>query len=544
MIHHFILFRPVGIVDDLTHNERVSMIRIALLCGLVCVLSAPSVHPQETPVNTVSAAAAPVARPNVILFIADDVSWDDVGCYATGERNTAARTPRIDQLAATGRRFDNAILTASSCSPSRSSIITGRYPHNCGRASELHQPIAAHLPWFPQLMREAGYFAALVGKNHMTVDRPQPGESAPPAAFDVVKKGFTAGNRGGHAEWVQTVRERPRDKPFFFWFAAIDAHRDWDGDEDWREDLYGPRHAHADGSVSPFLIDDPATRADLASYRNEVTRFDYFVGQVVDELTRQDILDDTLLIVMADNGRPFPRAKTRLHDSGMKTPFVVHWPRGVGQPGIPTRSLVSAIDIAPTILAAAGIEAADTMQGVSFLPLLADPGAEVRQAAFSEHNWHDYEAHGRSARTSDGWLYIRNRRPLLPWQGPADSVRSPAHRSLLIARDAGRLSPSQADVFLAPRPEEELYYTPDDPDQVTNLMTDPTHAVDRDRMRNLLAAWTEQTRDSVPSGLSTDEHDRETGLLLPESPKDRNWFRGTPAGWDRDAAHAMRAGPR
>jgi arylsulfatase A-like enzyme len=216
----------------------------------------------------------------------------------------------------------------------------------------------------------------------------------------------------------------------------------------------------------------------------------------------------------------------------------------VGQPGIPTKSLVSAIDIAPTILAAAGIEAADTMQGVSFLPLLADPGAEVRQAAFSEHNWHDYEAHGRAARTSDGWLYIRNRRPLLPWQGPADSVRSPAHRSLLTARDAGRLSPSQADVFLAPRPEEELYYTPDDPDQVTNLMTDPTHAVDRDRMRNLLAAWTEQTRDSVPSGLSTDEHDRETGLLLPESRKDRNWFRGTPAGWDRDAAHAMGAGPR
>ena len=491
-----------------------------------------------------TAAAAPAARPNVILFIADDVSWDDVGCYASGAGNTAARTPRIDQLAASGRRFDAAILTASSCSPSRSSIITGRYPHNCGRASELHQPIAAHLPWFPRLMREAGYFTALVGKNHMTVDRPQSGASAPPAAFDVVKKGVAAGNRGGHAEWVQTVRERPRDRPFFFWFAALDAHRDWDGDADWREDLYGPRHEHTAGDVPPFLVDDPATRADLASYRNEVTRFDYFVGQVVDELARQEILDDTLLIVMADNGRPFPRAKTRLHDSGMKTPFVVHWPHGIGRPGIPTKSLVSAIDIAPTILAAAGIKAADTMQGVSFLPLLADPEAVVRQAAFSEHNWHDYEAHGRSVRTSDGWLYIRNRRPLLPWQGPADSVRSPAHRALLAARDARRLSPSQADVFLAPRPEEELYYTPDDPNQVTNLTADPTHAVNRDRMQKLLAAWTEQTHDSAPSDLSTDEHDRETGLLLPESGKDRNWFRGTPAGWDRDAAHTMRVGPR
>lgn len=505
---------------------------------------AAALRPVLATLGFVDPAGATVARPNVILFIADDVSWDDVGCYASGERNMAARTPRIDQLAATGRRFDAAILTASSCSPSRSSIITGRYPHNCGRASELHQPIAAHLPWFPRLMREAGYFTALVGKNHMTVDRPQPGESAPPAAFDVVKKGFAPGNRGGHAEWVQTVRERPRDKPFFFWFAALDAHRDWDGDADWREDLYGPRHEHTAGDVPPFLVDDPATRADLASYRNEVTRFDYFVGQVVDELARQDSLDNTLLIVMADNGRPFPRAKTRLHDSGMKTPFVVHWPQGLRRPGIPTKSLVSAIDIAPTILAAAGVEAADTMQGVSFLPILVNPEAEVRKVAFSEHNWHDYEAHGRAARTSDGWLYIRNRRPMFPWQGPADSVRSPAHRSLITARNIGGLSAAQADVLQAPRPEEELYFTPDDPSQLNNLESDPAHAADLERMRKLLADWTEQTRDSAPADLSSDEHDRETGLLLPKSRESRNWFRGTPAGWDRDAAHALEAGPR
>ncbi|HIG31022.1 MAG TPA: heparan N-sulfatase, partial [Verrucomicrobiales bacterium] len=72
--------------------------------------------------------------PNVILFIADDVSWNDYGCYG----NTAARTPNIDALAALGIRFDRAFLTASSCSPSRSSIVTGRYPHNNGKAAEMH----------------------------------------------------------------------------------------------------------------------------------------------------------------------------------------------------------------------------------------------------------------------------------------------------------------------------------------------------------------------------------------------------------------------
>ena len=85
-------------------------------------------------VTTANLVGAAEERPNVILFIADDVSWNDYGCYG-GE---SARTPNIDALAANGIRFDNAYLTASSCSPSRCSIITGRYPHNNGQACELH----------------------------------------------------------------------------------------------------------------------------------------------------------------------------------------------------------------------------------------------------------------------------------------------------------------------------------------------------------------------------------------------------------------------
>ena len=127
----------------------------------------------------IAAFAHAADRPNAILFIADDVSWNDLGCYG----NAAARTPNIDRLAANGRRFDEAILVASSCSPSRSSIITGRYPHNNGRASELHQPIAAHLPWFPRLLRDSGYHTALVGKHHMTSDKPARRREAAAGAF-------------------------------------------------------------------------------------------------------------------------------------------------------------------------------------------------------------------------------------------------------------------------------------------------------------------------------------------------------------------------
>lgn len=483
-------------------------------------------------------------RPNIIFFIADDVSWNDIGCYQNEQSYSGlvARTPHIDQLAKDGRRFDNAFLTASSCSPSRSSIITGRYPHNCGRASELHQPIAAHLPWFPRLLKDAGYYTALVGKHHMSSVEGK--KSSQPPAFDFVSRGISPSNRGGHAEWVQTVKNRPMDQPFFFWFASLDAHRAWDGDRDWIEEEYGPRHKAGDGDVPAFLVDNEATRSDLASYRNEVTRFDHFIGRVISELRRQKILENTLIIVMADNGRPFPRAKTRLHDSGMKTPLVVHWPKRLQQPGTPTKSLVSAIDVAPTVLSVAGVDVPQTMQGVSFLPTITSPTAVVRTVAFSEHNWHDYEAHGRSVRTDNGWLYIKNNRPNLPWQGPADSVRSPSHVALRKARDdSTKLTDAQADIFLTPRPVEELYYTPHDPLQVHNLASDQQYEKSLARMRMLLGRWTEETLDSVPDNLSRDEFHRETGEPLEIDKKTKDWFRGTPAGWDRKASRALGRGP-
>ncbi len=493
------------------------------------------------PLAAVQAAdsAQAALRPNIILFIADDVSWSDLGCYG----NRAARTPNIDQLAAGGRRFDEAYLTASSCSPSRSSIITGRYPHNNGRASELHQPITAHLPWFPRLLREAGYYTALVGKNHMSSEKTALGETAQPPAFDLIGDGDAPGNKGGHATWVQTVQERPKDKPFFFWFASKDAHRAWDGDTDWVEERYGPKHDPAKVTVPPFLSDDAATRQDLASYYNEITRFDYFIGQVVAELEKQGALANTLILVMADNGAPFPRAKTRLHDSGMKTPFIAHWPAGIAKAGTPSQSLVSAIDIAPTVLGLAGVPAASTMQGVSFSPVLAAPTAQVRRYAFSEHNWHDYEAHGRSIRTG-GFFYLRNNRPLLAWQGPADSVASPSFQQLRAARDAGKLTPEQADVFLAPRPMEELYRTDTDPTQMHNLANDPDYASTKAMLAKLLDEWTESTHDSVPTDLSKDTFNRETGKPLLSGKESKLIPRGTPAGADRDASHTNAPGPR
>jgi arylsulfatase len=136
-------------------------------------------------------------RPNFVFFIADDVSFDDVGCYG----NKVVQTPNIDRLAHEGLVFDRAYLTTSSCSPTRCSIITGRYPHNTG-APELHMPLPAGQFLFPQALRGAGYYTVLAGKNHM-------GANIGPA-FDRVTN---PKGPGGERQWVRRLTERPRDNP-------------------------------------------------------------------------------------------------------------------------------------------------------------------------------------------------------------------------------------------------------------------------------------------------------------------------------------------
>jgi arylsulfatase A-like enzyme len=476
-------------------------------------------------------------RPNVILIIGDDISWDDFGCYG----NTSARTPHTDRLARNGILFTNAYLTASSCSPSRSSIVTGRYPHNNGAASELHRPIASNIPRFPALLRAQGYYTVLSGKNHMSQEKPPAGVAALPEPFEVVDAGQVEGNHGAHGRWVDHLQKRPKDRPFFFWFASLDAHRAWDADSEWDEAAYGPKHDPAKVKVPPFLIDDAGTRDDLASHANEVTRLDHFVGRVVAELESQGVLKNTLLFVPADNGRPLPRAKTRLHDSGMKAPLVAHWPAGIQRAGSATKSLVSSIDLAPTILEVAGVSAPETFQGVSLRPLFADPAAQVRRLAFSEHNWHDYEANARSVRDGE-YLYILNLRPKMPWQGPADSVRSPSHAALQLAETAGKLSSAQQDVFLAPRPAEELYRTTDDPDQLQNLVENPRHADAVRRLRAIMRQWRDETADGNPANPSVDGFDRKTGKRLYEA-RDTSYHR-IPAGADQNAHRVNKPGPR
>lgn len=456
-----------------------------------------------------SGQARKAQKPNIILIMADDVSQDDIGCYG----NPAVRTPNMDKLAGQGIRFDNAYVTTSSCSPSRNSILTGRYPHNTG-AAELHTPLPAQQIPFPLLLKQAGYYTVQAGKSHF-------GPSAL-RAFDQAYEGREGGT-GGEERWVKCLQERPRDKPFFAWFAALDAHRPWQADR------FGTPHDPAKVVVPPFLADTEATRKDIASYYNEIARFDHYIGLVMEELKRQGIEENTLILVMADNGRPFPRSKTRVYDSGMKTPFIVKWDAGIPAPGSVSKSLLSAVDIAPTLLEVAGLAPAPTFQGKSFARLFKDPALEYRQYVFAEHNWHDYEAHERMVRSKD-WMYVRNARPQLSNHGPADSNVSPAFSDLKQRRDQGKLSPVQHDIFMVPRPPEELYDCRKDPGQMRNLASLPQYQQELEALRAVLADWQKQTRDNIPEHLTPDWFDRETGKPLGQDKKVRGEMPGIKTG--------------
>lgn len=429
---------------------------------------------------SVGEAASP---PNIILFIADDMAWDDSTPYG----RSRIQTPNLTRLAAEGMRFDAAFLTCSSCSPSRSSIITGRYPHSTG-AMRLHEPLPGEQVTFVELLRKAGYYTAASGKWHL-------GPATKPKFDRVVEK---------QHQWPAVLAERPKDKPFFFWFASTDPHRDY------QLGAIPKPHTPEDVVVPPYLPDTPKVRADLALYYDEIGRLDTHVGEVLDALAEEKIEENTLVLFISDNGRPFPRDKTTIYDSGIRTPWIVRWPAGV-KPGTTCDRLVSSVDIAPTFLELAGAAKAESFQGVSFLPLLKDPQQSIRPFVFAEHNWHDFDDHARAVR-NDRFKYIETAYTDVPNTPPADAVRSPSFQEMRRLRDAGQLTPAQMRCFELPRPPAELYDLTADPYELKNLAGDPNYADQQAELRSALAKWREETQDRVPDARTPDGFDRETGV--------------------------------
>ena len=522
-----------------------------LTCLWFCLVVAPGWWlPRE------AATAAPRApRPNILVALSDDQSYPHASAYGC----SFVRTPAFDRVARDGVLFTNAFAASPGCSPSRASLLTGRYPWQNEQAGTHASSFASTYLTYPQLLAAAGYKMGHTGKGWGPGNFAVGGFSQNPAgpAYSVATKDvpdgihqvdYAGSFRQFLTEW-QANGDPP--EPFCFWFGAHEPHRRFHPE-------IGQQHgaAKSDVQVPGFLPDLPAVRSDLLDYAFEIEWYDRHLQQMLDELAARGQLENTIVIVTSDNGMAFPRAKANCYEFGIHMPLAIRW--GAQVPGGRTvTDLVSLVDLMPTILDAAGVThpGEPAMAGHSLVPLLksgrggrVDPGRDAVYAARERHSssrWNNLGYPQRAIR-SDGFLYIRNFHPerwpagapqTLVEQGSSSSAPQlgPPHGAyhdvdasptLELLVD-GRHDPGIASFFhlaTAHRPAEELYDVQADPACLHNLSRDSQFAEQRRRLAGQLEKFLQETGD--PRAESA------VGLAGSKGPTDRERGTGSAPGVD------------
>lgn len=458
-------------------------IRLCVAVGLV-LFAAPAPY----------LAAAP-ERPNILLALADDWGWPHAGVYG----DKVVQTPTFDRLARDGVRFNQAFVTAPSCTASRGGILTGLPVHRLQEGGDLWSLLPSRFRTYPDLLEETGYVVGHTRKGWGPGTLEGSGRTRNPAgpAF----KDFRL--------FLQSV---PAGKPFCFWFGSRDPHRAYVKDSGVKSGM------KPDGVVvPPWLPDTPTVRSDLLDYYFAVQRFDRELGEIIALLEQTGRLDNTLVVITGDNGIPFPRAKATLYDGGTRVPLAVYWKSRI-RGGRVLDDLISLADLAPTFLEAAGQKPRPEMTARSFLAtLLSDKSGRVdptRDKVFTERERHAWcRADGsaypiRALRTYE-YLYVRNFRPSL-WpagepeldasQGSFGDIDASPSKAELLQR---RAEPSFAPFFkmaCEKRPAEELYDLSKDPGQLTNVAGRPEHADAQRKLRAELDRWMAETGDPRAKG--------------------------------------------
>lgn len=452
-------------------------------------------------IPTMSRAAE---RPNVVWIIVDDMSAN-FSCY--GETRVA--TPHVDRLAREGVRFSHAYVTAPVCSPCRSALITGMYQtsigahhHRSGRG-DLKLELPAGVVPVPRLFQQAGYYTCIGSGS------------------DGNKR---LGKTDYNFEWDKAIYDGPDwsgrkpGQPFFMQVQLHGGkHREAKNWEETAKAALGTLTDPATVELPPYYPHDEILLHDWARYLDACRYTDWQVGQVLDRLEREGILDQTLVIFMTDHGISHARGKQFLYDEGTHVPLVI---RGPGIPQGKVRDdLVEHIDLPAISLAAAGIAIPSTLQGRNVFARDYQPRTEVFAA---RDRCDETTERIRSVRT-DRWLYIRNFHPDRPMLQPnAYKDNKPILLRLRELHAAGQLNDLQERLLFAPtRPAEELYEWPTDRHQLHNLATEPGHQATLARLRARLDRWMEETRDHGRTHEPADMYDAEMTAYLANVKGDR-----------------------
>ncbi|MFM1918948.1 MAG: hypothetical protein RLZZ303_582 [Candidatus Hydrogenedentota bacterium] len=433
--------------------------------------------------------SAAADRPNILWLSAEDMG-PHLGCYG----DPHARTPTLDALAAEGLRYTHAFTVAPVCAPNRAAVITGMYPWAIGAhhmrtggegASPTTLPVLPEdVKLLPQLLRAAGYYCTNNSKEDYNFAKPK-------EVWD---------ESSGRAHW----RNRPEpDQPFFAVFNYTGTHEgqvraDDKGRTYITEGLKEEDRADpAAITPPPYHPDTPVVRRQWANYYDGIAALDQWADALLRELNEDGLGDETIVVFWSDHGAGLPRCKRWPYDSGTRIPLILRIPeqyRGEqATPGTVNNRLVSSIDLAPTMLAFAGLAPGSRMQGRDFLD---DATASL---VFSGRDRMD-ERYDLIRSVRDGrFRYVRH---FMPWK-PYDQYmeyeeQSPVKQELHRLKAAGELTPATAWVAATSKPVEELYDLEADPHELNNLATKAEIAERLSAMRNALAQW---SRDAGDMGL-------------------------------------------
>ena len=437
--------------------------------------------------------------PNLLLFLADDMTYTDVGCFG----NSDIRTPYIDRLAKQGMRLTRCYNSAPTCSPLRQSLFTGLYPVKNG-AHPNHSQVRVGVRSLPQYLRPLGYRVGLAGKRH----------EAPASAFPFEQLGGSHGDGGKTPYGADLPMDRAKaflardaEQAWCLVVASNQPHTPWNrGDAG----AYPPEKL----TVPPYLVDTKELREGLSKYYAEISYMDQQVGQVKGILRELKQEENTLIIWLSEQGSQLPFGKWTCYDMGIHSAAVVRWP-GKIRAGVESQALVSYVDIVPTFLEMAGGEPeAESLDGRSFLPVLLGQAQSHHESVFAINTtrgiYHGSEAYGIRAVTDGDWLFIRNLHPQAKFQNMV-THRDPIFASWkTVGSDFAR---SRLERYVK-RPAEELFNLKNDPWCLENLAGSPSLAKHKRELSRSLSAWMKEQGDV---GDATER------LAKTRQPKERPW---------------------
>ncbi|WP_157472433.1 sulfatase family protein [Neolewinella persica] len=471
------------------------MVMLLLCLGLSCASPPPQVSP----------------RLNVVLILTDDQ-----GAHLSKLGTPGIRTPNVDRLAAEGYSFTNAFAAVPSCSPSRSSINTGMYPHanghwrntitpglnapdkQFGRESSVVDKVGIHeyIKTLPEILGEAGYFTAITQKFHMS----------PPWKFPYTARNPVHNNPEEYRKVIGSYIDKAEGQPFFFQANVSPPHRPL------HKNLqqFPEYRVHPDSVAVPDdLPDTPELRSDLAEYYGNVQLADACAGAIIDVLRDRGLLENTIVIFTSDQGAAYHRAKASVYYAGLHVPLIWHGP-GVPVPGMRSEALISLTDLMPTILDVLRLPIPKTVQGHSFMGIMSHGGSARYQGyVFGEHNSHGpaRAEHYPSRMVFDGrYYYIRNLLPDKTYELPADLKMAEvwgnhAYDATVAAENSHPLPYALLRQLENGRPAEELYDIKEDPNQVNNLAGQAAYTSQKSNLSTALTNWRKRTGDLVDDPL-------------------------------------------